>query len=345
MKLRGLLYCFALSFVFALSTTFAAAQSAPAAANGASGQASAPAASGQNTTSPAPANGQAASGQNATSQTPANNQATDPLKRPLTEQEKKKSSKALKQELSSTYKKWLNQDVVYIITPEEKSAFKQLSNDEERDQFIEQFWLRRDPTPDTPENEYKEEHYRRIAYANEHFSAGIPGWRTDRGRIYITWGPADQVTSHPSGGTYDRSMQEGGGTTSTYPFEDWRYRYLEGVGENVELEFVDECMCGNYHLAQSPNEKDALLHTPGGSTLYEQMGLGSKTDRMDPYAANASPLQGLQNTKEFDKMEMLAKVQSPPPVKFKDLEEVVSHKINVNSDAVRSPYRFREDHG
>ena len=339
MKLRGLLYCFALSFVFALSTTFAAAQSAPAAANGASGQASAPAASGQNTTSPAPANGQAASGQNATSQTPANNQATDPLKRPLTEQEKKKSSKALKQELSSTYKKWLNQDVVYIITPEEKSAFKQLSNDEERDQFIEQFWLRRDPTPDTPENEYKEEHYRRIAYANEHFSAGIPGWRTDRGRIYITWGPADQVTSHPSGGTYDRSMQEGGGTTSTYPFEDWRYRYLEGVGENVELEFVDECMCGNYHLAQSPNEKDALLHTPGGSTLYEQMGLGSKTDRMDPYAANASPLQGLQNTKEFDKMEMLAKVQSPPPVKFKDLEEVVSHKINVNL----MPFEVRTD--
>lgn len=339
MKLRGLLYCFALSFVFALSTTFAAAQSAPAAANGASGQASAPAASGQNTTSPAPADGQAASGQNATSQTPANNQATDPLKRPLTEQEKKKSSKALKQELSSTYKKWLNQDVVYIITPEEKSAFKQLSNDEERDQFIEQFWLRRDPTPDTPENEYKEEHYRRIAYANEHFSAGIPGWRTDRGRIYITWGPADQVTSHPSGGTYDRSMQEGGGTTSTYPFEDWRYRYLEGVGENVELEFVDECMCGNYHLAQSPNEKDALLHTPGGSTLYEQMGLGSKTDRMDPYAANASPLQGLQNTKEFDKMEMLAKVQSPPPVKFKDLEEVVSHKINVNL----MPFEVRTD--
>ena len=339
MKLRGLLYCFALSFVFALSTTFAAAQSAPAAANGASGQASAPAASGQNTTSPAPANGQAASGQNATSQTPANNQATDPLKRPLTEQEKKKSSKALKQELSSTYKKWLNQDVVYIITPEEKSAFKQLSNDEERDQFIEQFWLRRDPTPDTPENEYKEEHYRRIAYANEHFSAGIPGWRTDRGRIYITWGPADQVTSHPSGGTYDRSMQEGGGTTSTYPFEDWRYRYLEGVGENVELEFVDECMCGNYHLAQSPNEKDALLHTPGGSTLYEQMGLGSKTDRMDPYAANASPMQGLQNTKEFDKMEMLAKVQSPPPVKFKDLEEVVSHKINVNL----MPFEVRTD--
>ena len=92
----------------------------------------------------------------------------------MSDKQKKSNAKALKQELGSTYKKWLNQDVRWIITPEEQSAFKQLSNDEERDQFIEQFWLRRDPTPDTPENEYKEEHYRRIAYANEHFPAGKP---------------------------------------------------------------------------------------------------------------------------------------------------------------------------
>ena len=202
-------------------------------------------------------------------------QSVDPLKRPLTEQQKKANSKALKQELSSTYKKWLSQDVVYIITPEEKAAFKQLSNDEERDQFIEQFWLRRDPTPDTPENEYKEEHYRRIAYANEHFAAGLPGWKTDRGRIYIIWGAPDQIESHPTGGTYDRPQEEGGGTTTTYPYEDWRYRYLEGVGQNVELEFVDPCSCGDYHLTTDANEKDALLHTPGGATMQEQMGLGN----------------------------------------------------------------------
>ncbi len=335
MKLRALLYCFALPLVFALSTTFAAAQSSSTAADSKLNQTNGQTAPGQSTASPPPA----ASGQSTSSQTPANDQSTDPLKRPLTEQEKKKSSKALKQELSSTYKKWLNEDVVYIITPEEKAAFKALSNDEERDQFIEQFWLRRDPTPDTPENEYKEEHYRRIAYANEHYSAGIPGWKTDRGRIYIIWGPPDQVTEHPSGGTYDRTMQEGGGTTSTYPFEDWRYRYLEGVGENIELEFVDDCMCGSYHLAQSPNDKDALLHTPGGATLYEQMGLSSRTDRMDPFAANPGSMQAMENTKEFDKMEMLAKVQSPPPVKFKDLEEVVSHKINVNL----MPFEVRTD--
>src|SRR5215475_584548 len=153
-------------------------------------------------------------------------QQTDPLKRPLSEDQKKRNAKGLKIELSKTYKKWLDEDVRWIITDEERAAFKQLSNDEERDQFIEAFWQRRDPTPDTIENEFKEEHYRRIAYANEHFPAGIPGWKTDRGRTYIVFGPADEIESHPSGGTYDRPMEEGGGTTSTYPFEQWRYRYI-----------------------------------------------------------------------------------------------------------------------
>src|SRR4051812_1040907 len=155
----------------------------------------------------------------------------DPLKRPLSDKQKKENEKSLKQELSKTYQKWLKEDVLYIITPEELSAFKQLSNDEERDNFIEQFWLRRDPTPDTVENEFKEEHYRRIAYANEHFAAGKQGWRTDRGRIYIVFGPADEIDSHPSGGFYNRPQDEGGGSTSTYPFETWRYRYIEDIGQ------------------------------------------------------------------------------------------------------------------
>jgi GWxTD domain-containing protein len=222
------------------------------------------------------------------------------------------------------------------------SAFKQLSNDEERDQFIEQFWLRRDPTPDTPENEFKEEHYRRIAYANEHFASGIPGWRTDRGRIYIVYGPPDQIDAHPSGGSFNRPMEEGGGETSTFPFEDWRYRYIEGIGQEINLEFVDPCMCGEFHLTVDPNEKDALLHTPGGGqTLYEQMGLSSKTARVtgDPFAANAGPEQMIQNNSEFNKLETLAKINTPPKVKFKDLEEVVSHKINVNL----MPFEIRTD--
>ncbi len=273
-------------------------------------------------------------------QTKPADQTTDPLKRQVSDKQKKANAKKLKQELGQTYKKWLNNDVRYIISPEEETAFKQLSNDEERDQFIEQFWLRRDPTPDTPENEFKEEHYRRIAYANEHFAAGIPGWRTDRGRMYIIWGPPDEIDTHPSGGTYDRPMQEGGGTTSTYPFEDWRYRYLEGIGNEVIMEFVDSCQCGDYHMTIDPNEKDALLHVPGaGLTIAEAQGLSDKSSRMMGNLSNYGAAGQLDNSKEFDKLEQLAKVNTPPKVKFKDLEEVVSHKINVNL----MPFDIRTD--
>src|SRR5438876_389068 len=259
---------------------------------------------------------------------------TDPLKRPLTEKQRKENEKRFKQEVSSSYKKWLNEDVAYIITDEERAAFKQLSNDEERDNFIEAFWQRRDPTPDTVENEFKEEHYRRIAYANEHFAAGIPGWKSDRGRIYIVYGPADEIESHPSGGTYERPMEEGGGSTSTYPFEDWRYRYIEGIGQEVIIEFVDDCMCGNYEMTMDRSKKDALLYTPnGGLTLYEQMGMASKANRFTHGGLErlgSGPFNNDLQTKQFDRLEQFYKLQKPPAVKFKDLEEVVSHKISVN---------------
>src|SRR5438270_11012729 len=197
---------------------------------------------------------------------------TDPLKRPLTEKQRKENEKRFKQEVSSSYKKWLNEDVAYIITDEERAAFKQLSNDEERDNFIEAFWQRRDPTPDTVENEFKEEHYRRIAYANEHFAAGIPGWKSDRGRIYIVYGPAAEIESHRSGGTYERPMEAGGGTTSTYLSEHWRYRYLEGVVQEVIIELVGSCMCGDYHMTIHRCLKDALLYISNAAlTLYERL--------------------------------------------------------------------------
>ena len=240
----------------------------------------------------------------------------DPLKRQPNEKQKKQQKKSLKIELSKTYKKWLNEDVAWIITDEERAAFKQLSNDEERDNFIEAFWQRRDPTPDTEENEYKEEHYRRIAYTNEHFAAGIPGWKTDRGRIYIMYGPADEIDAHPSGGTYDRPMEEGGGTTSTFPFEDWRYRYLEGIGQEVIIEFVDTCMCGEYHMTLDRSEKDALLETPNaGLTLYEQMGLSNKASRFSGGGLErlgAGPDSSSLQSKQFDRLEQFAKLQAPP---------------------------------
>jgi GWxTD domain-containing protein len=268
---------------------------------------------------------------------------TDPLKRAPNEKQKKQQKASLKIELSKTYKKWLNEDVVWIITDQERAAFKQLSNDEERDSFIEQFWLRRDPTPDTEENEYKEEHYRRIAYANEHFAAGIPGWKSDRGRIYIMYGPADEVDSHPSGGTYERPMEEGGGETSTFPFEDWRYRYLEGIGQEVIIEFVDTCMCGDFHMTMDRSEKDALKMTPNaGLTLYEQMGMASKTSRFTNGGVEqlgTGPMSSDLQTKEFDRLEQFAKLQAPPPVKFKDLEEIVNTKIITNL----MPFDVRSD--
>jgi GWxTD domain-containing protein len=266
-------------------------------------------------------------------QAPPDNQA-DPLKRPLPEKQKKANARALKVELSKTYKKWLDEDVRWIITDQEKSAFMQLSNDEERDQFIEAFWQRRDPTPDTEENEFKEEHYRRIAYANEHYPAGIPGWRTDRGHMYIVFGPPDEIESHPSGGSYERPMEEGGGETSTFPFEQWRYRYIEGIGQEVIIEFVDTCMCGDYHMTIDRSEKDALKYTPNaGLTLYEQMGMSSKASRFTGGGLEqlgGGPMNQNMQSKQFDRLEQFAKLQSAPTVKFKDLEEVVTHKISVN---------------
>ena len=265
---------------------------------------------------------------------PEKDPKVDPLKRPTTEKQRRENAKSLKNELSKSDKKWLNEDVSYIISDEERDAFKRLSNDEERENFIEQFWLRRDPTPDTVENEFKEEHYERIAYANEHFPAGVPGWKTDRGKIYIMYGKPDEIESHPSGGSYDRPQQEGGGQTSTYPFETWRYRYLEDIGQEIIMEFVDTCMCGDYHMTMDRSEKDALKYTPNaGLTLYEQLGQSSKASRFTNGGIEqlgSSPFNKDLQSKEFDRLEQFAKLQAAPAIKFKDLEEVVSHHLSVN---------------
>jgi GWxTD domain-containing protein len=252
----------------------------------------------------------------------------DPLKRPMSDAEKIKQQKAVKEELKGVYKKWVNEDVRWIITDQELQAFKSLSNDEERDQFIENFWLRRNPNPDSPENEYREEHYARIAYANDHFAAGKPGWRTDRGHIYIAYGKADSIDSHPSGGSYERPMEEGGGNTSTFPFEIWHYRYLDGIGDNVDIEFVDTCMCGDFHMTIDRSEKDALKHVPGaGQTLYEQTGQAKQADRFSGGGLEqlgAGPLSSQNASKQFDRLDRFAKLMAPPEIKFKDMESFMA---------------------
>ncbi len=241
--------------------------------------------------------------------------AQNPLNRKFSDKERFKQQRELKQELHGTYKTWLDVDVRWIITDQERKAFKSLSNDEERDAFIEQFWQRRNPDPDSPENTYREEHYRRIAYANEHFPAGKPGWMTDRGMIYIKYGAADDIESHDGGGMYTRPMDEGGGGTSTYPFEIWHYRYLEGIGENIDIEFVDTCMCGDFHMTMDRGEKDALSHVPGGgATMYEEMGMAKQSQRTAggglEHLGNG-PYSSQEQAKEFDRLDTFAKLQAP----------------------------------
>jgi GWxTD domain-containing protein len=196
--------------------------------------------------------------------------------------------------LETPYRKWLNEDVAYIILDQERSAFKSLPTDAEREQFIEQFWLRRDPTPGTVENEFKEEHYRRIAYANEHYGAQqLPGWKTDRGRIYITYGPPDEIEDHSSGGAYTKPAAEGGGTTTTFPFQQWRYRYVEGIGNNIVIEFVDPTMTGEFRMTMDPSEKDALamvkppaVAANGQAVVGGRRGVLSTTPSVPPSSAD-----------------------------------------------------------
>jgi GWxTD domain-containing protein len=252
----------------------------------------------------------------------------DPLKRRLSDREERERLKATRIELKGQYKKWLDEDVRWIITDQEAKTFKSLSNDEERDSFIEQFWQRRNPNPDSNDNEYRDEYYARIAYANEHFAAGQPGWMTDRGHIYIAYGKPDSIDSHPSGGSYERPMEEGGGETSTFPFEVWHYRYLEGIGDNIDIEFVDTCMCGEYHATIDRSEKDALKHVPGaGLTQYEEMGQAKKADRFSGGGLEqlgSGPMSSSQQSKEFDRLDTFAKLFAPPPVKFADLDDFLA---------------------
>jgi len=291
----------------------------------------------QNNTPPASSQPQA---------TPAAGQGpeADPLNRQLSDKERYKAQRELRQELKGPYKTWLNEEVPYIISDDERKAFMSLANDEEREAFIENFWQRRNPDPDSEENSFREEHYRRIQYANDHYAAGKPGWKTDRGRIYIMWGPADSIDSHPSGGTYERPMDEGGGETSTFPFEIWHYRYLEGIGENIDLEFVDTCQCGDYHFTIDRSEKDALKNVPGaGLTQYEEMSHKGKEDRFKGNGLEQlgnGPMASGEQGKEFDRIELAAKLFAPPPIKFSDLDAALDAFSSTHKLMSGPPFPF-----
>jgi GWxTD domain-containing protein len=261
--------------------------------------------------------------------------------RPLGAKELKKRDKRLLKELGSQGGDWLRDEVPEVITEAERLAFLRLSTNEEREQFIEIFWQKRNPEPDSPNNTAREEHYRRLAYADEHFASGVAGRKTDRGRIYIIWGPPDEIESHPTGGTYDRPSEQGGGSTTTSPWEMWRYRHLEGIGENIEIEFVDTSGSGEYHITRDPCEKDALAHVPGaGSSLSELLGRSSRAARFTNTNGTTCPMP-LGGTPasmdEFANLDRYFRVQRPPE-RFKDLAELVT--IRVVRSQIHMDYRM-----
>ncbi len=164
------------------------------------------------------------------------------LRQALAKIQKSEEQQSRGDDLNEYYRKWLDQDATYIITEEEKEAFLDLKSDEERQRFIEQFWARRNPDPGSKDNSFKEEHYRRFAYANKRFGNGLPGWKTDRGRIYIMYGPPDEIESHP--------QPEAG----AFPHERWFYRHIEGIGDKVTVEFVDKVGTGDYRITSEPKK-------------------------------------------------------------------------------------------
>lgn len=265
---------------------------------------------------------------------------TSPPQRQKTRPADLQKAKPIKEApLTDYYKKWMNEDALYIITDEEKGVFKALTTDEERESFIEQFWMRRNVDQREGGNAFKVEHYRRIAYANERFASGIPGWRTDRGRTYILFGEPDGKETHPTGGNYYREFWEGGGNTSVYPFERWRYRHIDGVGDDVELEFVDKSFTGEYKLAMSAEEKDALLTVPGlGLTENEQLGISKKEDRVNMGYMDQTNFQRSKD-QPFERMMRYFMVQRPPQLKFEDLKGVVTTRITYK----QLPYTMRTD--
>ncbi len=249
--------------------------------------------------------------------------------------QRQSASQDLKQEEARNYfKKWLEEDVVYIITQEERSVFEKLTTDEEREQFIEQFWRRRDLDPATAVNEFRDEHYRRIAYANENFHCGLQGWVTDRGRIYITFGPPDSIERQAEGSPYLRPLSEGGGRTTVFAFEKWFYRHIPGVGDGIALEFVDPKGANEFKLARHPAEKDALLQVTGqGRTAFEEMGLEDRFGRIAEtvYGRSLDGMQGASAMGAFRNplvaLQKYVNLQRPPEIQFKHLEQLVGSRI------------------
>ena len=250
--------------------------------------------------------------------------------RPGMKEEQDQRSKQAQEE-QDYFKKWLNEDVVYVITNEERSVFEKLNTPAEKERFIEQFWVRRDPSPGTSYNDFKEEHYRRIKYSNERYAAGFPGWMSDRGKIYIKFGPPDEIRSSPSGGMHTREFYEGGGQAVTYPFEIWWYRHIEGLGQDIEMEFVDRLNSGEFRMAMDQWEKEVGFEMGIGPTTFEQLGLVTRAEMNRARFLGNSGNPYVHSTRiqdqPLERLSRYAQLMKPPVIRFDDLRTVVETRV------------------
>ncbi len=246
-----------------------------------------------------------------------------------------------REESDSYYQKWLEEDVLYIITPDERAVFLKLTTNEERDRFIEEFWRRRDPDPGTAENEFKTEHYRRIAYTNERYFSGIPGWKSDRGQIYIKFGPPDSIERQPAGGLYRRRNSEGGGETTVFPFERWWYSHIDGIGDDIEIEFVDKSRSNEYRISLNPQEKDAFLYIDGhGNTQAEFEGTARRAERITaPLGVDRSNPFLRRADLPFERLRRFAQIQKAPEIRHKHLQQIVETRVRYE----QLPFTYRAD--
>jgi GWxTD domain-containing protein len=261
--------------------------------------------------------------------------------RPNPEQQPRK----IKAEPKKAFLNWIA-DVAPILTDEERAAWKKLETDEERERFIAIFWGQRDPDPDTEENEYKDEYYERLAYADEHFSSGKPGRMTDRGLIYLKFGKPDEVEPHPAGATYERPSYEGGGSTSTYPFEKWFYRNIKNISSGIEIEFVDPTGTGEFRMARNPDEKDALIHVPGaGPTLAEMLGVEQRADRIADLGSFGRANYLRAQDSPFETLIRYFELQRVPPLDRSPFEATITGRPLVDENALSfevQPNYFRQ---
>ena len=229
-------------------------------------------------------------------------------------------------ELTPAHNKWL-EEVAYIITDKERKIFNQLTSSTMRDRFIKDFWERRDPTPWTPANEFKEEYYRRIQYADEIFGRGtpVPGWKTDRGRIYILLGPPDNRSRHP-------------GSRFFYPLEIWQYNSAPSaqVKYQFRLIFFKRWGVGDYYLYSPTLDglRSLLIQSQSSRFLYSDQLSRELLLRKLPATeheiveAATNPALGLT---QAGSEALLAQIQKPPPIDEDALDELL-YRYNVNTE-------------